>query len=325
MTFERIDDEAPRRSSGTRKSALRQMLADAVRNTSANPVPPVEQTRPVIPQAPAKMRRRTGRPIQAIDIKQKRDRALSSPPSFRLVCPTELNVEPAYQRDLSGKSLTLIRKIVVGWDWAKFKVPICAETDDGLFIIDGQHTAIAAASHPEIKKIPIMIVSAAAIERRAEAFVAHNRDRVVMSPFQILHAEAAAGGKEAKAIIKIAACVGASIPRAAPPKGAAKSGDVISINELRKIFTTDGSGILERILRIAVTAGMAPLAQTVTRALRIICRDPNFVDVAKMPDVRIASALSSISDIDRVAREFAIESGQGRDRACAALIAKASA
>lgn len=67
---------------------------------------------------------------------------ISPPPEHRLVVPSTLIVEVGYQRDLSGKSLKLIKNIVANWDWARFKPPVCAETPDGLFVIDGQHTAI---------------------------------------------------------------------------------------------------------------------------------------------------------------------------------------
>src|SRR6185437_2462885 len=125
------------------------------------------------------------RPITALKIAGRREVPLSAAPDARQVDPTTLRVEPKYQRDLSGKSMRLIRKIVTEWDWAKFKPPIVAESEDGLFVIDGQHTAIAAASHPEIQTIPVMVVKAADLRRRAEAFVAHNRDRVAMTPAQV--------------------------------------------------------------------------------------------------------------------------------------------
>ena len=88
-------------------------------------------------------------------------------PVFKWVAPRALLVEEAYQRDLGDKSVRLIRKIVAGWDWTAMKPPICARRPDGaLVVIDGQHTAMAAASHPEIKEIPVMIVEADTIVRR---------------------------------------------------------------------------------------------------------------------------------------------------------------
>jgi hypothetical protein len=80
----------------------------------------------------------------------------------------------------------LIRKIVQTWDWSRMKPPICARDESGrLFVVDGQHTSIAAARHPGIKKIPVMIVNVDTVEGRASAFIGHNRDRVAMTSMQL--------------------------------------------------------------------------------------------------------------------------------------------
>jgi hypothetical protein len=42
---------------------------------------------------------------------------------------------------------------VANWDWRRFKPPVVARTATGLEVIDGQHTAIAAASHPDVLQI----------------------------------------------------------------------------------------------------------------------------------------------------------------------------
>jgi hypothetical protein len=83
-------------------------------------------------------------------------------PICELVDPTDLFVDPAYQRDVSERGLSQIRRMIESFDWAKFKPPICAyaETDGRtvLKVLDGQHTAIAAASNPFVSQIPVVIV-----------------------------------------------------------------------------------------------------------------------------------------------------------------------
>lgn len=260
------------------------------------------------------------RPIAALKVPQRRDSILSAPPEVRLVAPTDLRVEPAYQRDLSARSLRLIRKIVTGWDWAKFKAPICAETDAGLFIIDGQHTAIAAASHPEIQKIPVMIVSAQQIERRAAAFVSHNRDRLIMTPAQVFYGDVAAGDVDAIGTLAAVENGGGTIPRLPVQKGYTKPGQVTAVSSVRDVYKRGGAPLLERIIRIAVVARTTPIAQTVVRGLQIILTEERFSEIAKKHDKEIADALGTIKNIDSAARHFAADSGQGRDRACALLI-----
>jgi hypothetical protein len=240
----------------------------------------------------------------------------------RVVRPTDLQVEPAYQRDLSGRSISLIRKIVTGWDWAKFKPPVCAETAAGLFVIDGQHTAIAAASHPGIQTIPVLVVGAEKVERRADAFVAHNRDRLAMSAFQILHAEAVAGAPEAKAILESVTRAGGSIPRSPPPRDQAKPGQIVAAGELRAIHRALGPAMLERIVRIAVGAGCAPITTTILRALRMLVAEPRFKGQA--PDAALQVALGSMQNVEAASMRHAGQTGQGRYRACAMLVLDAA-
>lgn len=116
------------------------------------------------------------------------------PPEFRWVDPASLLVDEVYQRDLSRGSVELIKKIVAGWDWARFKPPVVAETAEGLEVIDGQHTAIAATTHGGLGQIPVMVVRAAEMADRARAFVGHNRDRLMLSQVNIHYANVAAGG-----------------------------------------------------------------------------------------------------------------------------------
>lgn len=283
---------------------------------SAQPQVPV---RPMPDATPVKLE--SVRPIEGLKIPQRREPVLSEAPEVRLVEPSTLKVEPAYQRDLSSKSMKLIRKIVTGWDWAKYKPPVCAETDGSLFIIDGQHTAIAAASHPAIEKIPVMVVAAGLIERRAEAFVSHNRDRLTMTPAQVFYGDVAAGNKEAKALLECVTIAGGSIPRLPVPKGYAKQGQITAVGELRKIFSVIGAKGTERLVRIAVLSRLAPVSATIIIGLRVVLTEEYFEHVAALPDAKIAAALGAIKNIEATSQHYAAESGQSRYRAAAALIA----
>ena len=262
------------------------------------------------------------RPIQALELPSnlKPNDIAEGQPLTREVSPKDLLVEPSYQRDLSGASIKLIRKIVVGWDWAKFKPPVCAETEDGLFIIDGQHTAIAAASHPLVKTIPVLVVSAERLEKRAEAFVSHNRDRLAMSAHQIFHAERAAGNVSAQIVWELAKKTGAIIPRSIPRRGNARAGEVLAIQQCLQIYKAHGDDVLERIFRIAVGAELAPLGNTVARGLRILLTDDVFAEARKMPDSLIANVLKGQADIEADSRTAAVETECGRDWCCASII-----
>ena len=241
-------------------------------------------------------------------------------PELRLVYPTELRVEPTYQRDLSGKSMSLIRKIVAEWDWRKFKPPVCAETAEGLFIVDGQHTAIAAASHPKVGKIPVMVTSGSELEDRAGAFVAHNRDRVSMTMFQLIHAEFVAGGKTAATIFRIVEGSGAFIPRNMPSRTSARAGEVVAISAIRAVLKTRGEEALRRVIEVAVAAGCAPITATVIRSIDMLFSAPVFAELSALPDARIAAALKSIEKFEDSARRHSSLTGWGIYRAGVKLI-----
>lgn len=248
---------------------------------------------------------------------------ISPAPIPKTVAPASLLIESDYQRDLSGKSLKLIKKILRHWDWAKFKPPICVETARGLFVVDGQHTAIAAASHPAISEIPVMIVSAKSLPERAAAFVSHNRDRLAMTPAQIFYGDLAA--KDSYACLAMEICIksGARVPRLPVAKGQWKQGQISAVGELRDLCKKRTSDIAERVLTIAVKSKIAPLNKTLLRALAVLLTDSTFETVRAKTDEQIAEAIASIEKLEEKAHIRGIEGGWGRFYACAELIAEA--
>lgn len=125
-------------------------------------------------------------------------------PIFENIDPTVLRVDPEYQRDIGERGIRQIRKMVDSWDWSKFRAPVCAyaEDEDGgtvLKVIDGQHTAIAAASHPHIGTIPVQIVEAPDKQAQASAFIGQNVDRLGVTKLQLHQAALVAGDDDGRA------------------------------------------------------------------------------------------------------------------------------
>lgn len=262
------------------------------------------------------------RSVAIIAVPKKLAAVFSAPPKMRNASPLDLKIEAKYQRDLSGKSIRLIRKIVAEWNWAKFKPPICADQDGCLMVLDGQHTAIAAASHPDIVEIPVMIVSDLTMERRAEAFVSHNRDRLIMTPAQILYGDAAAGRADALGVLNSVTNAGGVVPRLPVGKAYAKRGEITAISELRSIYSAHGAELTERCVRIAVLSDIAPISKTVLGAIRYLLTEKPTSDLVDRPDRQIAAALASIDNLEATAQAHALETGQGRVRAAAVLLAQ---
>lgn len=334
--FSRFDQDEPQRT-GPSKRQMEDDLRRAVLNTggvlvkagrdetSSVPAKPAGVLRAIKQQpTPPPAAKQTATPacvryVEAVAVKGKLQPIKSAPPKLRLADPTVLRIEPEYQRDLSRKSHALIQHIIANWDWAKFKPPVCAQTAGGLFVIDGQHTAIAAASHPQIREIPILIVETSEIERRAEAFVSHNRDRVAMTQAQIFHGEVAAGLSAPAAILAAVERAGGSIPRGQISYSDAKPGQVLAIGQLRIIHATDGVDALERIVRIAAMSKIAPAGRLVLRAIRTVLAETAF---AKLSDARIADTISSIDHFVLAATIRAAASGKDRSWGGAQLLAE---
>jgi hypothetical protein len=216
--------------------------------------------------------------------------------------PCELLVDETYQRNLSERSINLIRRIVAGWDWRRFKPPVVAWTEDGLEVIDGQHTAIAAACHPAIETIPVMVVDAADQVSRASAFIGHNRDRLSVTIPQIHAAAVAAGDPEALAIAKV--CQEASVQIVKAQSKPPRPRETIAVNAIAALLKKYQPEDAVQILKILAEAECAPITVPQIKAVELLLSDPDYsseIDKEKLP----ALINSMRSTIDRDAKTFA--------------------
>ena len=211
-------------------------------------------------------------PVRLVDVTS--GKAPGSNPEFRWVDPCDLLIDPIYQRELSRRSMDLIEKIVRNWDWSKFKPPVVAATQDGLEVIDGQHTAIAAATHDEIEEIPVMIVQAPSLEDRARAFVGHNKDRITLSQIQIHYANVAAGDESAMTIQQVCERSGVKLLKYPPGNGEFKPGESLAIAALKALINRRYALGARKVLSIIVQAKCAPVRSDHMKAVEALLYDP---------------------------------------------------
>lgn len=211
-------------------------------------------------------------------------------PIFEDVDPRTLLVDEGYQRDSSARSMKLVRKIVAGWDWAKFKAPCAVMTDAGLELIDGQHTAIAAATHPEIKTIPVMIVDVAKREERAAAFIGHNKDRVAVTTAQLHVAAIAAGDPEAVAIETVCGAAGVRTLRGVSKDP--KPAETMAVSAVGAVIRGRGKDDAVRVLKIAVEAKVAPLTQIEIKAIDLLLFGAEYQ--GQISDATLVSTISTM-------------------------------
>ncbi|MBN9007273.1 MAG: hypothetical protein J0H40_17885 [Rhizobiales bacterium] len=208
-------------------------------------------------------------------------------PIPKWVAPTSLMVDGTYQRDLSERSIRLIRKTIETFRWNRYKPPIVVQTGPAtLHVIDGQHTAITAATL-RIPEILILIVAAGTLDERARAFVGHNTDRIVISPFDIYRALLAAGDPDAQDVDNVCKRAGVRI-RLISPSSAVAEGDTAAVGLIRALVKRRGVVLARRTLQCLVKAKRAPITGAeILAAEHIICNRKGTKDEALTAVIRI--------------------------------------
>lgn len=210
-------------------------------------------------------------------------------PICERVDPKTLFVDPAYQRGIGERGLRQIRKIIEAWCWTKFKPPICAYAEhDGetvLMVLDGQHTAIAAASHPHVDMIPVMIVEAADTASQAAAFVGQNTERLGVTPLQLHQAALVAGDDDALTIEQVCARAGVTVLRTPPARAEYQAGETVAINALRSLVDKRGAMKARMILEVLAKANVAPITANHVRAAELLMTDPEYCEAFEAEDL----------------------------------------
>ncbi|WP_237479402.1 DUF6551 family protein [Lichenibacterium dinghuense] len=229
-------------------------------------------------------------PVAAVDLPGLKPARLDgvAEPIFDRIAPGDLLVDESYQRGLSGRSLRLIRSIVEGWDWLKFKPPVVAITDRGFEVIDGQHTAIAAASHPDIASIPILAVDGSDYERRARAFVSHAVDRLQATPAQVWHAAVAAGDEDATTIRNVLDRAGIKLLTYPPTDGVYGVNDTMALGAVRRLVDKRGAMRAREVLEIVAAAELSPVIADHIRIAEALLLDPDYAGAIGAERITVA-------------------------------------
>lgn len=228
----------------------------------------------------------------------------TNPPRMKVVDPKSLVVDESYQRELSRQSITMIRKMIANWDWRKFKPPIVAETPDGDEVIDGQHTAIAAASNPHVKEILVLVIEAPDMAGRAASFVGHNRERVNLTSMQMHFAAVAAGDEDAMTVQQVCDRAGISILRYPPSGGRFRLGDTLAVVVIRALCNRRGALGARQVLEVLAKANCAPVSASLIRSVESLLFDAEFKGEADGADISSALMLAG-AEIDKEAALFA--------------------
>lgn len=198
-------------------------------------------------------------------------------PICERVDPTTLYVDHEYQRQIGDRGRKQIRKVIQNFCWTKFKPPICAYAEhDGqtiLKVLDGQHTAIAAASNPHIDLIPVMIVDAPDTQSQASAFVGQNTQRLGITALQLHHSAVLAGYDEAVDVERTCERAGVKVLRSLPGSGRYQPGDTIAISAIKGLVSRREPLGARVILEVLAKAHLAPITANHIRAAEYVMTD----------------------------------------------------
>ena len=227
-----------------------------------------------LPTSPAASSFRLVKPLPDAQNRVTHGGAIEPRPTFISVAPTSLMVDETYQRSLSGRSERMIRDIVRAWDWARFKPPLVVETGKGLVIVDGQHTAIAAATRG-IAFIPVLVVDADGVEAQAKAFIGHNTMRVSVTKTQVFKAALAAGDEDATTAKQV--CDRAKVKiMIYPPGRPFAARETMAVNAIVQMAKRRGALVARQILEAIADGGVAPIKVMHIRAAESLMRDKGY-------------------------------------------------
>jgi hypothetical protein len=208
------------------------------------------------------------------------------------VNPRDLFVDPLYQRSIGERGLRQIRQIIEGWDWNRFKPPICAYAEhDGqtvLKVLDGQHTAIAACSHKSIARIPVMIVEAAETAEQADAFVGQNTGRLAVTPLQLHKSALVAMDGDAITVDRCCRRAGVKVLETTPKKY--NPGETVAIAAIKALVDNRGAMKSRIILEVLAKAGMAPVTAHQIRAVEMLLCEEEYRNAIGVEDLTEAVA-----------------------------------
>lgn len=115
-------------------------------------------------------------------------------PVLQYCTPSQLAIDPTYQRDLDRNSLRMIDRIAREWDWGLCQPLVVASRPGGsYYVIDGQHRLEAARLRGDIEQLPCVILYPGDPADEAATFVKLNQERRPLTAFALWNGALCAG------------------------------------------------------------------------------------------------------------------------------------
>lgn len=173
------------------------------------------------------------------------NRNIGAEPEMAWVPVDEIDVDGNYQRDIKPK---LVQKILRDFSWTKFGAIVLSRQEGGRFtVVEGQHRWKAASLHPDVDRVPAVVVRHDDTAGEARSFLAINRDRMAVSTVEQYWAGLTAGDPQAAAISKVLLSAGCDV---VPEQGHYRPNLTNSITSIDRCLKRYGEAATRRALLV---------------------------------------------------------------------------
>lgn len=205
--------------------------------------------------------------------------SLGKKPQLAWLPVERLGVDPKYQRDTGSlRSRRVIEKIAVEFRWARFGVVmVVAQGGQRWHVIDGQHRVEAARRRGDVTRVPALVLPHATLAEAAADFVAINRDRVVVTPLHIYHAELVAGGAEALAIDRVCRDAGVEICRYPVASNRMNARQTVAVASIGRLVRLAGEDFTVKVLRQCLAQAKGAGAGVNARAIAAVALERGLI------------------------------------------------
>ena len=139
------------------------------------------------------------------------------PGEFLMIPKTDLEVDPAYQRNRINQRR--VETLSRAWDWIACGCLVVSLRDDNRwFVMDGQHRKLAADQRSDISELPCLVFETTGRREEAIGFLAINQGRVGVSSLDRYRAQLLSGDKTAFAVEAMLKSTGHRAGHAASPR-----------------------------------------------------------------------------------------------------------
>ncbi len=264
------------------------------------------------------------RPVRRLSLPAFKRRAANTcaqaRPDLRWLPLSSLVIDDTYQRALSNRSVRLISQIVSDWNWYHVKALSVLQSGDRYEIVDGQHTAIAAATHGGIADLPCLVLPRTTTAEAASAFVGINTHRVALTAANLFRASLASGDDLTLAVVDAARAARATLLTIPPSDGRFAPGSVIAVGALKQIATKKGRAGLARVLQIGVDARLAPITAPAMKAIALLLWSAKYKTGCDDGDIATVLRAESWPELEAQARLRAAGNGVRRIDALASML-----